>query len=134
MFCQKCGASNEEANKFCQTCGASLQTNVNENQNPYVNNEYREMPSFNSGHSIFLIVFSLLCCGGIIGVIFAALSLAEGNKVNDYAAKGDYDNAIRCKNAANKWIKATYITWAVVAALMVLYFIFMVFVGVASSM
>lgn len=142
MFCSKCGTSNDDTNKFCQNCGANLQPVVNENQQVVSNNVKQntnnntnaQMPSFSSGHSIFLIIFSLLCCGGVIGVVFAVLSLTEGNKVNDYAATGDLENALRCKKNANKWIKATYITWAVVAALMILYFAFMIFVSVIAEM
>lgn len=138
MFCQKCGSSNDDTSKFCQSCGANLQptSSVNEQvvANNFNNNSNRQMPTFSSGHSIFLIIFSLLCCGGVVGVIFAVLSLVEGNKVNEYAANGDYENALRCKNASNKWIKATYITWAVVAALVLIYFLFIFFVAFMSSM
>ena len=134
MYCSKCGFSNEEGSRFCQECGASLTENIDINQNNLNNNTNNQMPSFSSGHSIFLIIFSFLCCGGVVGAIFAILSLTEGNKVNDYAAEGDYNNALRCKKNSDKWIKATYITWAVSAALIILYFVFVVFVGVMSEM
>lgn len=144
MYCSNCGTSNDQSNKFCQNCGAALgensdqnvqmpQNNYNQNTNEN-NNMNQPMPSFSSGHSIFLIIFSFLCCGGIIGAIFAILSLVEGNKVNDYAAAGDYNNAVKCKKASEKWIKATYITWAIVAALMIIYFAFVFFVAIVSEM
>lgn len=129
MFCSKCGSLNDDSNKYCQSCGESLVSESNESSsrpNSSVYNDLNlQMPTFSSGHSIFLIVFSLLCCGGIVGVIFAIMSLVEGNKVNDYAANGDLENALICKKNSDKWIKATYITWAVVAVLLILYFIIM---------
>ncbi len=160
MFCSKCGSLNSDDSKFCQSCGAKLGTensnssSINNNtgvvnnapinngySNNYTNNQsgpinnvnYNDIPTFNPAHSIFLIIFSILCCGGIIGVVFAILSLVEGNKVKDFVAMGNIEAAKKAKKESNKWIKATYITWAVIAALVIIYFAFFMFLAIAES-
>ena len=99
MYCPSCGSLNEDNSKFCVNCSAKLTEevhvdpteNINANsQNPINdgnNVNSSDVPTFSPGHSIFLIIFSILCCGGIIGAIFAVLSLTEGNKVKDYEAR-----------------------------------------------
>lgn len=124
MFCSNCGNTNDDDSKFCYSCGSELKEENNVNSEKDKLNIQSNMPSFSPGHSIFLIIFSILCCGGVVGVIFAALSLVEGEKVNEYAKNGNIDMAKEAKTKADKWIKATYITWAVEAALIIIYFIF----------
>lgn len=145
MFCSNCGNQIDSDSKVCSHCGVSVVSNsnpiqVNNNGNvnsAYVNNSNvnnGDIPTFSPAHSIFLIVFCILCCGGIIGVVFAILSLVEGNKVNDYVKNGNIEEAKIAKNKSTKWIKATYITCAVVAAVtLVLWIIYFFFLAAGTA-
>lgn len=122
MFCSNCGNQIDSDSKVCSHCGVGVSNDTNPvqvNNSGNVNNG--DIPTFSPAHSIFLIVFCILCCGGVVGVIFAVLSLVEGNKVNDYVKNGNIEEAKIAKKKANRWIKATYITCAVVTALVLLY-------------
>lgn len=122
MFCSNCGNQIDSDSKVCSHCGVSVSSNIDpikENNGKNVN--YKDIPTFSPAHSIILIIFCLLCCGGVVGVVFAVLSLVEGNKVNDYVKNGNIEEARIAKNKSTKWIKATYITCAVVAALVIIY-------------
>ena len=147
MFCPNCGSLNDDNNKFCQSCGAKIlientekstspiSSPINTNNANTNNTNYQDIPTFSPAHSIFLIIFSILCFGifaGAVGAIFAVLSLIEGLKVKDFVATGDIENAKRAKKEANKWIRATYITWAVIVSIIILYFAFWFFVGFIS--
>ena len=126
MFCSNCGNQIDSDSKVCPYCGGSVSSNTNpikENNSQNVNN--KDVPTFSPAHSIFLIIFCLLCCGGVVGEVFAVLSLVEGNNVNDYVKNGNIEAARIAKNKSTKWIKATYITCAVVAALVIIYCIFL---------
>ena len=140
MYCPNCGSENNENEEICKYCKVSLKPNnttekvevVNQNNNNVNNNDNEDL-SFSQGYSIFLIIFSVLCCGGIIGAVFAILSLIEGNKIKDYLATGNIEMAREAKKNSKKWIKATYITWGVVAILLVLYFVFVFAVSFISA-
>lgn len=144
MFCRNCGALNDDNEEFCKSCNTKLE-NEKENEKekekekveevkPEVeivnevkteqNNNTSDIPTFNSGHAIFLIIFSVLCCGGLISAVFAILALIEGNKINDYVAAGNLEMARKAKKDSDKWIKATYISWAIIGVLIILYFVF----------
>lgn len=145
MYCHNCGTLNEDNQEFCQNCNTKLkneeikleevkeEVKVQEVKTEQTNNS-SDIPTFSSGHAIFLIIFSALCCGGIIGAVFAILALIEGNKVKDYVAAGNLEMARKAKKDSDKWIKATYITWAVVAVLLILYFVFVFGMAFLSAM
>ena len=122
MFCSNCGNQIDSDSKVCGHCGVSILGDTNPVQvsnNSNTNNE--DIPTFSPVHSIILLIFCILCCGGVVGVIFAALSLVEGDKVNKYVKSGNIEEARIAKKKATNWIKATYITCAVVTALVLLY-------------
>lgn len=137
MFCSKCGTENDNGSKYCKNCGNLLE-NVSENNNPvnnYTSNVYTEdVPTFSPVHSIILLLFALFCCGGgIIGMIFPILSLVEGDKVKELVAKGDINGARIAKKNSDKWIRATYITLAIIALLIIMYIALMVFFGLVAN-
>lgn len=145
MYCHNCGTLNDDNQEFCQNCNTKLkneevkveevkeEVKVQEVKTEPVNSN-SDIPTFSSGHAIFLIIFSALCCGGIIGAVFAILALIEGNKVKDYVAQGNLEMARKAKKDSDKWIKATYITWGVIAVFMILYFIFVFGVAILSEL
>ena len=134
MFCSNCGNQIDSNSNVCSYCGTGVANNSNPVQvNNNSNNYNGDIPTFSPAHSIILIVFCILCCGGVIGAIFAVLSLTEGNKVNDYVRNGNIEEAKIAKKNSDKWIKATYITCAIVAAITIIVGIFYFVVALASA-
>ena len=82
------------------------------------------VPEYKPAMAIIQIVVSFLCCGGIIGAIFAILSLVEGSKVKTFVAQGDMQSAQASLDQANKWSKYSWIAIAICMVLVVLYCIF----------
>lgn len=136
MICKKCNSNNDDGAKFCRVCGASLEQPQSANQsnkNVYTNNTNNVIYTNNSGvvpvykpvSAIIAIVVSVLCCGGIFGLIFAILSLVEGSKVKNYVQQGDLQSANASLAQAKKW---NMISWIVIAVFMVIMLIYCAFV------
>ena len=51
------------------------------------------VPEYKPTVAIIQIVVSFLCCGGIIGAIFAIMSLIEGSKVKNFVQEGNIQAA-----------------------------------------
>lgn len=77
---------------------------------------------------------SFLCCGGIIGGIFAILSLVEGSKVKTFVQQGNIAAANASLAQAKKWNKISWIIIAVFAVLLVMYCIFMFGMGLFGAL
>lgn len=160
MFCPNCGSLNDDQSKFCQNCGRKLITdsnnesyvqnasNVQQNvpvyqnlqanqNNGYINNQvngsYANVPTFSSAHSIALMIISMLCCGNVLALIFAILSLVEGNKVAQLVASGNVNAARVSKEQSSKWLRMSYIFLAIEIALIFAYVIFAVVVTSAYA-
>ena len=87
------------------------------------------MPEYKPTSAIIAIVVSFLCCGGIIGGIFAILSLVEGSKVKTFVEQGNIVAANASLAQAKKWNK---ISWIIIAVFAVLLFIWATFIlGIA---
>ena len=87
-------------------------------------NNTTTVPEYKPTVAIIQIVVSFLCCGGIIGAIFAILALVEGSKVKTFVAQGDMQSANASLEQANKWSKYSWIAIAICMVLVVLYCIF----------
>lgn len=92
-------------------------------------NNTTTVPEYKPTVAIIQIVVSFLCCGGIIGAIFAILALVEGSKVKTFVAQGDMQSANASLEQANKWSKYS---WIAIAICMVLVFLYCIFVFGAS--
>jgi hypothetical protein len=133
MFCSNCGNQIDSNSNVCSYCETGVANNSNPVQvNNNSNNYNSDVPTFSPTHSIILLIFSVLCCGGVIGAVFAILSLTEGNKVNEYVRNGNIEEAKIAKKNSDKWIKATYITCAIAAAITIIIGIFYLIMGLAS--
>lgn len=134
MFCSNCGNQIDSDSKVCSRCGVSVSNDTNPiqvNNSGNINNE--EIPTFSPTHSIILLVFCVLCCGGVVGAVFAILSLVEGNKVKEYVRNGNIEEAKIAKKNSTKWIKATYITCVIAAAITIIIGIFYFVMALASA-
>lgn len=139
MICKNCNTNNAEGAKFCVGCGAALETAqpVNNAQNYQGAPNYNAgatVPTYNMTPAIIATVVSVLCCGGVIGLIFSILSLVEGSKVKNYVAQGDIVNANNSLETAKKWNKYAWIAIAICEVLVVLYCIFVFGMAILSEM
>lgn len=150
MICNKCYYNNDQGASFCVKCGEPLNnvapnnTNQYNNQqnniNPNYSNGYNgvNVPTYNVANAIVALVISLCCCSNIIGVVFAILSLVEGSKVSQFVRFGDMVSANNSLDQAKKWVKYSWISiaiWAaVIAIIYVLYFVFIFFIAIMSEM
>lgn len=82
------------------------------------------VPEYKPTVAIIQIVISFLCCGGIIGAVFAILGLVEGNKVKGFVQQGNIEAANASLEQANKWSKYSWIAIAICMVLVLLYCIF----------
>lgn len=97
-------------------------------------NNVQAVPEYKPTVAIIQIIVSFLCCGGIIGAIFAILGLVEGNKVKDFVAQGNMEAAKASLEQANKWSKYAWIAIAICMVLVVLYCIFVFGASILSAM
>lgn len=145
MICKNCNSYNDDGTKFCKTCGASLeepqfvnQNNVNANTNyasstTYTNNA-APVPEYKPASAIIAIVVSVLCCGGIIGLIFAILSLVEGSKVKSFVQQGNIQLANASLEQAKKWNKFSWIAIVICAVLVLAYCVVVFASAIISNM
>lgn len=97
-------------------------------------NNAQTVPEYKPTVAIIQIIVSFLCCGGIIGAVFAILGLVEGNKVKDFVAQGNMEAAKASLEQANKWSKYSWIAIAICAALVLIYCIFVFGASFISAM
>ena len=94
------------------------------------------VPEYKSTTSIIQLVLSFLlsflCCGGIVGAVFAILSLVEGSKVKTFVQEGNMQAAYNSLEQANKWTKFAWIFiaifMAIIAIIAIVYVIYFVFI------
>ena len=90
------------------------------------------VPEYKSTTAIIQIVLSFLCCGGIIGAVFAILALVEGSKVKTFVQEGNMQAAYTSLDQANKWTKLAWIfiaiSMAIIAIIAIVYVIYFVFI------
>jgi len=79
--------------------------------------------------AIIQIFLSTLGLGGIISIVFAILSIVEGSKVNDLAAKDNLELAQEKFKIAKKWEKCAWITIGIFSVLIVGWTLFWIYVG-----
>lgn len=132
MICKNCNKDNNDEAKFCVGCGAKLEESqviIENTSNNQSSNNVSEVPEYKPTSAIIAIVVSFLCCGGIIGGIFAILSLVEGSKVKTFVEQGNIVAANASLAQAKKWNK---ISWIIIAVFAVLLFISATFIlGIA---
>ncbi|MCI8486360.1 MAG: hypothetical protein HFJ20_04585 [Clostridia bacterium] len=132
MICKNCNKDNNDEAKFCVGCGAKLEESqviIENTSNNQSSNNVSEVPEYKPTSAIIAIVVSFLCCGGIIGGIFAILSLVEGSKVKTFVEQGNIVAANASLAQAKKWNK---ISWIIIAVFAVLLFIWAIFIlGIA---
>lgn len=155
-FCLGCGEKLEEttqtvSNPNVQSTVANNQgqttnnTNYSNAQNSNVNNNVQynnaqnvqndgSIPVYNQTSAIIACVVSVLCCSGMIGLIFAILSLVEGGKVKDFVRQGDINGAWEKLNQAKKWNKISWIVIGVFGGLSILYILFVFLMALLGSM
>lgn len=92
------------------------------------------VPEYKTTVSIIQIVVSFLCCGGIIGAIFAIMSLVEGSKVKNFVQEGNMQAANESLEQAKKWNKYSWIAIAICMVLVALYCIFAFGFGFFSTL
>ena len=88
---------------------------------------------YEAGSAIAACVVSVVCCGGILGLIFAILSLVEGGKVKTFVASGNIDAANASLVDAKKWNKYAWIAIAICMVLMIAYIVFSFGIGMFSA-
>ena len=140
MICKNCNTNNNDGAKFCVSCGQKLEEpqviveNTQNNQNTTSSYNVSEVPEYKSTSAIIAIVVSFLCCGGIIGGIFAILSLVEGSKVKTFVQQGNIAAANASLEQAKKWNKISWIIIAVFAVLLLIYCIIMFGIGMFGAL
>lgn len=122
MKCNKCNAENIDNAKFCAACGNRLGENVE------IREEVPKMvPVYNAGSAIAAIIVSIVCCVGWLGLIFAILSLCDGNSVKSLVALGKYSEAEAKLESAQRWSK---IAWIIIGISIVISSIVCVLYGI----
>lgn len=125
MKCNKCNSENMENAKFCASCGNRLGENVE------IREEVpRMVPVYNAGSAIAAIIVSILCCAGWLGLIFAILSLCDGNSVKTLVALGKYSEAQAKLESAQRWSR---IAWIIIGISIVISLIVGVFYGILMA-
>lgn len=132
MICNNCNTNNNDGAKYCVSCGKELEPQVVvQNQQNMGNNI--ESPKYNATSSIIAIIVSVLCCTGLIGSVFAILSLVEGSKVKNFVQQGNLQAANASLEQAKKWNKISWIIIAVFGVISLLLIIVNVIIAVISN-
>lgn len=92
-----------------------------------------QRPVFNSTNAIVAIICGFLCSWWI-GSIFAIIGLVKGGRADTLWAMGDYQGAYNAITEGNKYVKISWIVSGAGLALVMLYFIAMFFVAIASAL
>lgn len=104
-YCQRCGTQNDDSAVFCARCGNSLATGASPGNSTVVvvGGSPQQAPAGSNPGTLWLILnivlVALSCCSnilGIIGIIFAAISMSNFNK-------GMYNESKSHANVA-KWM------------------------------
>jgi len=100
MFCQKCGAQNEDIAMNCSGCGSSLRQETGGMPNAQIPN-----------YLVQAILCTVCCClpFGIAAIVYAA-------QVNGKLQAGDYYGAKETSEKAKKWCWAAFISGAIITA------------------
>lgn len=113
----------------------NVEPEMAQNQTNNTNNTTGEpIPEYNPASAIMAIVVSVLCCTGMIGIIFAILSLVEGSKVKTFVQAGNISAAKASLADAKKWNKIAWIITGVLAGLSLIVGIFYFAAGLLSSL
>ena len=115
MKCSYCGAENSEDANFCAICGIKI------NEEYKIKEEQpKVIPEYSAASAICAIVVSVICCVGWLGIIFAILSLCDGDDVKKLVNSGKYEEAKIKLDQANKLSK---ISWGTIAISIVIFII-----------
>ena len=153
MVCKNCYYNNESDSRFCVKCGAELkpegavqntstynntQNNVQNTVNTNYNVQNSEVINYSPASAIVALIFSILCCNSIPGIVFAILALVEGGKIKPASNTGNVQVAKSSLEQYKKWTKYAWIStiiWDVVICLIyVLYFVFIIGIAALSEM
>lgn len=157
MVCKNCYYNNDQNAKFCVKCGAELkpegvvqntstynnantQNNVQSNVQSNVNYGFQnsEVINYSPASAIVALIFSILCCNSIPGIVFAILALVEGGKIKPASNSGNIQAAKSSLEQYKKWTKYAWIStviWDVVICLLyVLYIVFIFGIAAISEM
>lgn len=113
MFCQKCGAPNDDNAFKCTSCGHILQSaTLTESSRPEPGSPYVKNYLAQS------ILVTLFCCipFGIVAIVYAA-------QVNGKLRAGDVEGARQASSAANTWC---WISFGTGITILVLYMLVMI--------
>ena len=126
MFCPNCGSQNNDSAGFCASCGTSLKPQQAQSQPMASSN----VPAGGGGLPpktwlVESILVTLFCC-----LPFGIAGIVNASKVESKFASGDSAGALKASEEAAKWTKIGFFVGLGVG---VLYFIFMIFVGVAGG-
>lgn len=101
-------------------------------QPPYNHPPYGQQPYSNypmqkpSTYLVWAILTTVLCC-----LPFGIVSIVKSTQVDTYWQQGNYDQAFRASDSAKKW---AIISAIVSAGGSIIYFFFMLFLGLAESL
>ena len=89
--------------------------NVNENvqknsQNNNYGTNYNEIINYSPSGAIVSLIFSILCCTNLAGIVFSILALDEGGKIKKARNQGDIQKAKSSFEQYKKWTKFAWIS------------------------
>lgn len=152
MVCKNCYYNNDENAKFCVKCGAKIepevivqnssynntQNNTQNTQNNVNHETQNNVINYSPASAIVALIFSILCCNSIPGIVFAILALVEGGKIKPALINGNIQLAKLSLEQYKKWTKYAWIStviWDVVIVLLyILWFVFIFGIAAISEM
>lgn len=99
MYCEQCGAKNEEGAKFCTSCGATIGRNGGEQENIVTEKAEKSYFSFTKKLIIAVITIIFIGGGGLLGYNFISKNFSsDKNKYENYPLIYIKDESLLMRN------------------------------------
>lgn len=102
MYCEQCGAKNEDGTKFCTSCGASISGNGGGESNIITENAVKQFPGFVKKGIIGVVAAAVIVGLGVLGYSIISNNFGKGEGYENHPLVYAKDGLIFMKNANKK--------------------------------
>lgn len=102
MYCEQCGAKNEEGTKFCTSCGANISGNGGGQPNVITEKVKKPLPGFVKKIVIAVAAIAVIAGAGVLGYNFISDNFGSSEGYEDHPLIYAKNELIFMKNANKK--------------------------------